>query len=64
MMSKMDNIGRIMILRETRCTLNIYEKDNLKIFVEGESIILQKYEGYDANSSKSRDSSWHSRTSG
>ncbi|UOB98614.1 hypothetical protein BTI679_60140 (plasmid) [Bacillus wiedmannii] len=40
---KMDELGQIAIPRETRRTLNIHEKDPLKIFVEGETIILQKY---------------------
>lgn len=45
---RMDNLGRVVIPRETRRTLDIHEKDALEIFVEGESIILQKYKGYGA----------------
>ncbi|MCQ6530969.1 AbrB/MazE/SpoVT family DNA-binding domain-containing protein [Bacillus mycoides] len=43
---KVDDLGRIVIPRETRRTLNIHKKAPLEIFVEGETIILQKYEGY------------------
>ncbi|EOO42387.1 AbrB family transcriptional regulator [Bacillus cereus BAG1X2-3] len=32
-----------MIPKETRRTLGIHEKDPLEIFVEGETIVLQKY---------------------
>ncbi|OTW61561.1 AbrB family transcriptional regulator [Bacillus thuringiensis serovar silo] len=40
---KIDQLGRIVIPRETRRTLDIHEKDAIEIFVEEESIILQKY---------------------
>ncbi|MED1383860.1 AbrB/MazE/SpoVT family DNA-binding domain-containing protein (plasmid) [Bacillus mycoides] len=43
---KMDELGRFVIPRETRRTLNIHKKDPLEIFVEGETIILQKYKSY------------------
>ena len=43
-----DNLGRIVIPRETRRILDIQEKDSLEIFVEGEIIILQKYKGQGA----------------
>lgn len=43
---KIDELGRIVIPRETRRTLNIHEKEPLEIFVEGETIILQKYQSY------------------
>ncbi|MED3080021.1 AbrB/MazE/SpoVT family DNA-binding domain-containing protein [Bacillus wiedmannii] len=39
----MDDLGRFVIPRETRRTLNIHRKDPLGIFVEGETIVLQKY---------------------
>ena len=41
---KMDNLGRIVIPMELRKTINIVEGDGLEIFVEGETIILKKYE--------------------
>ncbi|OLR25263.1 AbrB/MazE/SpoVT family DNA-binding domain-containing protein, partial [Bacillus cereus] len=40
---KIDQLGRIVIPRETRRTLDIHEKDAIEVFVEEESIILQKY---------------------
>ncbi|MGG0443470.1 AbrB/MazE/SpoVT family DNA-binding domain-containing protein [Bacillus mycoides] len=43
---KIDELGRVVIPRETRRTLNIHEKDPIEIFVEGEKIVLQKYESY------------------
>ncbi|MED3466954.1 AbrB/MazE/SpoVT family DNA-binding domain-containing protein, partial [Bacillus thuringiensis] len=43
---RVDQLGRIVIPRETRRTLEIHEKDAIEIFVEGESIILQKYKSY------------------
>lgn len=41
---KVDELGRIVIPIELRRTLDIEEKDALEIFVEGESIVLKKYE--------------------
>ena len=41
---KVDNLGRIVLPIELRRTLGIDEKDPLEIFVEGEQIILRKYE--------------------
>ena len=41
---KVDELGRIVIPIELRRTLDIYEKDALEIFVDGEQIILKKYE--------------------
>jgi transcriptional pleiotropic regulator of transition state genes len=40
---RIDQLGRIVIPRETRRTLDIHEKDTIEIFVEEESVILQKY---------------------
>ncbi len=39
-----DDLGRIVIPKELRRTLDIAERDCLEIFVEGEQIILKKYE--------------------
>jgi len=41
---KVDELGRIVIPKELRTTKNINEKDALEIFVEGDTIILKKYE--------------------
>ena len=41
---KLDELGRITLPIELRRTLNIDIKDPLEIFVEGEAIILKKYE--------------------
>lgn len=41
---KVDELGRVVIPMELRRTLGINEKDGLEIMVEGESIILRKYE--------------------
>lgn len=41
---KVDELGRVVLPIELRRTLGIAEKDPLEIFVEGENIILRKYE--------------------
>ena len=41
---KTDELGRVVIPAELRRTLNIEEKDALEIFVDGDRIILQKYQ--------------------
>lgn len=41
---RVDELGRIVIPIELRRTLDIAEKDALEIYVEGEEIILKKYE--------------------
>ena len=41
---KVDELGRIVLPIEMRRTLDIEERDPLEIFVEGESIILRKYQ--------------------
>ncbi|EEM13319.1 AbrB family transcriptional regulator [Bacillus pseudomycoides] len=43
-MRKLDPLGRIVIPMELRRTLAIQEKTPLEIYVEGEKIILKKYE--------------------
>ncbi|MEK4701943.1 AbrB/MazE/SpoVT family DNA-binding domain-containing protein [Solibacillus sp. FSL R7-0668] len=40
---KVDELGRIVIPRELRRTLEINEKDPVEIFVDGEEIILRKF---------------------
>lgn len=41
---KVDELGRIVIPKEIRTTFDISEKDPLEIFVDGDSIVLRKYE--------------------
>ncbi|GAB6743949.1 MULTISPECIES: AbrB/MazE/SpoVT family DNA-binding domain-containing protein [Bacillus] len=41
---KIDELGRIVIPKELRKTLNIDTKDPIEIFTEEDSIILRKYE--------------------
>ena len=46
---RIDDLGRVVIPREVRRTLNLKEGDPLEIFVEGEMLCFQKYyaaEGY------------------
>jgi transcriptional pleiotropic regulator of transition state genes len=40
---KVDELGRVVIPIELRRTLDIEEKDPLEIFVDGDRIILRKY---------------------
>ncbi|HEY8552398.1 MAG TPA: AbrB/MazE/SpoVT family DNA-binding domain-containing protein [Thermaerobacter sp.] len=41
---KVDELGRVVIPIELRRTLDIQEKDSLEIYVDGDKIILRKYE--------------------
>ena len=41
---KVDRLGRIVLPRELRRTLDIETEDSLEIYVNGTQIILQKYE--------------------
>ncbi len=41
---KVDELGRIVIPIELRRTLGIAQKDALEIYVDGEQIILKKYQ--------------------
>lgn len=41
---KVDELGRIVLPIELRRTLGIEAKDRIEIFVDGESIILRKYQ--------------------
>lgn len=41
---KVDELGRIVLPKELRNTLNLFEKDPMEIFVDGNTIILKKYE--------------------
>lgn len=41
---KLDEFGRIVLPIELRRTLDIKERDALEIYVDGDQIILKKYE--------------------
>lgn len=41
---KVDELGRIVLPRELRRTLDIDPKDSLEIYVDGNMIILKKYD--------------------
>ncbi len=41
---KVDELGRIVLPIELRRTLDIAEKDSLEIYMDGDSIILRKYQ--------------------
>ncbi|MBR3294087.1 MAG: AbrB/MazE/SpoVT family DNA-binding domain-containing protein [Oscillospiraceae bacterium] len=41
---KVDELGRIVLPIEMRRTLDIAEKDALEIYVEGDGVILKKYQ--------------------
>jgi AbrB family transcriptional regulator, transcriptional pleiotropic regulator of transition state genes len=41
---KVDNLGRLIIPKELRKTMDLPEKTPIEIFTEGDSIILRKYQ--------------------
>ena len=41
---RVDELGRIVLPMELRRTLDIAEKDCLEIYMDGESIVLKKYQ--------------------
>ncbi len=41
---KIDSLGRVVLPKELRRQLNIDEDSSLEIFVEGNSIVLKKYQ--------------------
>jgi transcriptional pleiotropic regulator of transition state genes len=41
---RLDNLGRVVLPIELRRTLDIKEKDALEILIDGDQIILRKYE--------------------
>lgn len=41
---KVDELGRIVLPKELRTTLGIAQRDPLEIYIDGENIILRKYE--------------------
>ena len=52
---KVDELGRIVLPIELRRTLGIEEKDPIEIFVDGESIILRKYQPADIFTGDTKD---------
>lgn len=44
---KVDELGRIVLPMELRKSMGIKEKDALEIFVDGDKVILKKYEPSD-----------------
>lgn len=41
---KIDELGRIVLPRELRRTLNMNDRDPIEVFVENDTIILRKYD--------------------
>jgi transcriptional pleiotropic regulator of transition state genes len=41
---QVDDLGRVVIPIELRRTMGISEKDSMEIYVDGDTIILKKYE--------------------
>ncbi len=41
---RVDELGRIVVPKELRTTLDIAERDAVEIYVDGEQIILKKYQ--------------------
>ncbi len=41
---RVDQLGRIVLPKELRQNLDINKKDPMEIFVDGETVILKKYE--------------------
>ena len=41
---KLDELGRVVIPKEIRNKLDIEEKDPIEIYIEGNSIVLKKFE--------------------
>ena len=41
---KLDELGRVVIPCELRRTLHINDRDPLEVFVDGDKVILRKYE--------------------
>jgi transcriptional pleiotropic regulator of transition state genes len=41
---KIDGLGRVVVPKELRRTLNIVEGDPVEIFVDGDQIVLKKYQ--------------------
>ena len=44
LVKKIDELGRILIPKEVRASMELDSKDSLEIFIENDRIILQKYQ--------------------
>ena len=44
MIRRVDELGRVVIPKEIRNKLDISEKDPIEIFIDGNSIVLKKFE--------------------
>lgn len=44
MVRNVDNLGRVVIPKELRTTLGIENGDPVEIFVDGEKVVLKKYQ--------------------
>ena len=51
---KVDELGRIVLPVELRRNLQIAERDSMEIFVDGDSIVLKKYEPEPVKSGKGK----------
>ena len=51
---KVDELGRIVLPVELRRNLKIAERDSMEIFVDGNSIVLKKYEPEPVKSGKGK----------
>jgi transcriptional pleiotropic regulator of transition state genes len=40
----LDALGRVVIPKEIRRTLNIEEQDSVEVFINGDQVVLRKYE--------------------
>ncbi len=52
---KVDELGRIVLPVEIRRTLDIVERDEMEIYVDGAAIVLKKYEPTCVFCSRTRD---------
>ena len=41
---QLDELGRVVLPKELRKTLNLNQRDPMEIFIDGVSVILKKYE--------------------
>lgn len=51
---KVDDLGRIVLPIELRRTLNIAERDLMEIFIDGDTVLLKKYEPEPVKSGKGK----------
>ena len=41
---QLDELGRVVLPKELRRTLNLNQRDPMEIFIDGSNVILKKYE--------------------